>query len=379
VRALGILEPAYGKNHVGVALTRAALGTVLRDLGQHKAAKEKFEQALEILESAYGKDHVTVASTLTNLGNVLVDLGQHEAAKEKFERALVIDERAYGKDHVKTAIPLTNLGNVLADLGQYEAAKEKCERALVIDERAYGKDHVAVASTLTNLGNVLRNLGQYEAAKEQYVRALGILEPAYGKNHVTVAIILTNLGANEYDLDNLKQAFTQQTKALRIFETHQHPSAAYARKQLEKLQPFIQLVETEQVGDCESQYWLGVCFEFGFAVTQNLKQAKQWYEKAAHQGHGDALLRLGLLYASAKDDHGNITQAAHWEDRTSKSSDSSEQLQAEAQNPSRLFSCNVSKVNSDYTANEAVEVNEEEYENLKNSGEKAALQGCYKA
>jgi len=49
-------------------------------------------------------------------------------------------------------------------------------------------------------------------------------------------------------------------------------------------------------GDMESQFKLGKIHITGDGVPINYKEAFNWYEKAALQGHADAQFSLGLMY-----------------------------------------------------------------------------------
>ena len=48
-------------------------------------------------------------------------------------------------------------------------------------------------------------------------------------------------------------------------------------------------------GDAEAQYNLGACYEFGGGAPKDIDLAKEWYEKAAKQGHKKAQARLRVL------------------------------------------------------------------------------------
>tara|TARA_Y100000588_G_scaffold321228_1_gene352434 strand:- start:150687 stop:151340 length:654 start_codon:yes stop_codon:yes gene_type:complete len=64
--------------------------------------------------------------------------------------------------------------------------------------------------------------------------------------------------------------------------------------------------EKARSGDSESQYRLGLAYEFGRSVEQDVYTAEYWYDKADRQGHLKASARLGYLdyeaenYSSAK-------------------------------------------------------------------------------
>ncbi|WP_436862107.1 tetratricopeptide repeat protein [Acinetobacter haemolyticus] len=55
------------------------------------------------------------------------------------------------------------------------------------------------------------------------------------------------------------------------------------------------LKKAAELGNPEAQYNLGVFFEQGVYVKKDKKQAEYWYEKAAKQGHLNAINNLNIL------------------------------------------------------------------------------------
>lgn len=55
-------------------------------------------------------------------------------------------------------------------------------------------------------------------------------------------------------------------------------------------------IEKAKAGDPEAQYNLGISYETGDGLKQDLAQAVGWYEKAVANGNPGACYRLGLLY-----------------------------------------------------------------------------------
>ena len=49
-------------------------------------------------------------------------------------------------------------------------------------------------------------------------------------------------------------------------------------------------------GDCDAQYDLGFCYEEGLGTDINMKQAFEWYKKAAEQGNLYARYRVAHFY-----------------------------------------------------------------------------------
>lgn len=51
-----------------------------------------------------------------------------------------------------------------------------------------------------------------------------------------------------------------------------------------------------ELGDAEAQYNIGVLFDEGAGVDQDLVAAADWYRRAGEQGFMDAQTNLGIMY-----------------------------------------------------------------------------------
>ena len=74
-------------------------------------------------------------------------------------------------------------------------------------------------------------------------------------------------------------------------------------------------------GDREAQFLVGVIYERGMGVEQNLSTAAKWFEKSAFQGHVDAQYNIGLMYAIGKGIPENKAQADMWLKRAADQGD----------------------------------------------------------
>jgi uncharacterized protein len=57
---------------------------------------------------------------------------------------------------------------------------------------------------------------------------------------------------------------------------------------------------------------LGILYHEGWGVDQDYTQARQWYEKAAAQGHAGAMNNLGFLYENGSGVGKDYAQARQW-------------------------------------------------------------------
>lgn len=67
-----------------------------------------------------------------------------------------------------------------------------------------------------------------------------------------------------------------------------------------------------ELGDAEAQYNLGVMYDQGASVEQDLARAASWYRKAAEQGFMDAQTNLGMMYYRGEGVSRDHTEAARW-------------------------------------------------------------------
>lgn len=58
-----------------------------------------------------------------------------------------------------------------------------------------------------------------------------------------------------------------------------------------------QLILNAKAGDAEAQYNLGICYETGDCIEQDIKQALYWYQKSAEQDFALAKYALSKMYA----------------------------------------------------------------------------------
>jgi len=61
------------------------------------------------------------------------------------------------------------------------------------------------------------------------------------------------------------------------------------------------LTQLAEAGDVTAANALGVLYADGLAVKRDYRKAASWYERAARQGHGEALFNLGFLYYRGAD------------------------------------------------------------------------------
>jgi TPR repeat protein len=71
------------------------------------------------------------------------------------------------------------------------------------------------------------------------------------------------------------------------------------------------LISAEQ-GDAEAQYNLGVRYDAGRGVPQDLAEAHRWWLRAAEQGQVNAQWNLGVVYATGRGLPQDLAEARKW-------------------------------------------------------------------
>lgn len=79
-------------------------------------------------------------------------------------------------------------------------------------------------------------------------------------------------------------------------------------------------------GDPEAQYALGMMYEQGLGVVENLEQARQWYLIAAESGNLDAQISLGNLLLTEQVE-GSLEDAVKWLRKAAEAGDEAAQFQ----------------------------------------------------
>ena len=84
---------------------------------------------------------------------------------------------------------------------------------------------------------------------------------------------------------------------------------------------FDEWLPLAELGDAEAQYNLGVMFDQGASVEQDLARAASWYRKAAEQGFMDAQTNLGMMYYRGEGVAIDLTEASRWLQRAAEQGD----------------------------------------------------------
>ena len=79
-------------------------------------------------------------------------------------------------------------------------------------------------------------------------------------------------------------------------------------------------------GDAKYQYAYGVCYEKGWGVEQDVKQAMAWYQKAAKEDVGPAYNSIGNFYRTGNGVAADPKQAFEWYEKGANAKDAQAML-----------------------------------------------------
>ena len=92
--------------------------------------------------------------------------------------------------------------------------------------------------------------------------------------------------------------------------------AAYHAEDFQKA--YASWAPLAESGDNAAQYNIGILYQYGLGVPQDVSEAVKWYMKSAEAGFADASMHLGDLYASGFFGEPDDTAALIWYEKAEK-------------------------------------------------------------
>ena len=100
------------------------------------------------------------------------------------------------------------------------------------------------------------------------------------------------------------------TKAVDAGDNYKKGEEYYKNKNYtEAIKCFRKAAESDHAS---AQFYLGLCYEKGYGVTQNYTEAVKWYRKAAENKNASAQCNLGFFYEKGYGVTKNLTEAVNW-------------------------------------------------------------------
>lgn len=181
--ALGLVERAFGPQHIRLASILVDIADILCAQKQARKAMPYLERAEPIVLANLGENHPDYASTLLASAAGFVAAGAYDAAERRFEQALRRAESIYSAEDPRLAAFLNNYATLLADRQRPREAEQMLRRSIRLREAAFGPHYPELAEPLLNLGVVCYEQRRYEEAEALIARSLAVRQQSVGAEH----------------------------------------------------------------------------------------------------------------------------------------------------------------------------------------------------
>jgi serine/threonine protein kinase len=204
--ALAIRRRELGDDDPDTLASLNDYGRVLRGLGGHAEAATVYADALARRRRVLGDDHPDTISSLNNYATTLEALGRATEAEPLLKEALERRRRLLGDDDPKTLISLSNYAHLLKTQRRFAEAEPLDLKALERRRRVLGEDHPQTLMSLNNYALVLKSLGRYAEAEPLYKLALERYRRVMGEDHPATLTALNNYGVILREMGRLTEA-----------------------------------------------------------------------------------------------------------------------------------------------------------------------------
>ena len=200
--------------------------------GDTKEAIEYYKKALKIRKKLLGKEHIDVARTYNAIGTVYKSQGDARAliqnsreasswyadASFYYKNTLSIYEKLLGTSHPETALILFNIGTLYCSQGNYSESLEFMNKAISIAEKAHGRNHPIIAGINSGIAFTYWKKKDAIRAIEFSQKALTVLENILGINHPDTALCYGNIGTYAFSERNYDMALDYYQKTLDAYK-----------------------------------------------------------------------------------------------------------------------------------------------------------------
>lgn len=287
IHALDIRERLLGSNHVDVAASLLAVGTLYSIKNDLTQAEAFLQRAAAVTANNSGVESLDYADVLHGLARVRYNKGDHAQSEQLNQQSLAVREKVSGPESLPVAVSLNAMAWVYRATNDLPKAEQMYRRGLTIREKLQGTDHLEVGKVLNDLGLFYYGAGDYRSAEAMLQRSLAIREKVLGPEHDQVGRGLNNLGLLEWKRNDYEKAQRYYQRALSIFERTTGP---------------------ESDGVASISHNLGIIYK---EAGQDYAKAEEYYQRALaiwekifgeqSSSTGNAVASLGILYQAMGD------------------------------------------------------------------------------
>ena len=204
---------------------------------------------------------------------------------------------------LKAIMPYKDADAMLKEAIDKKELEEKYIQALEI------KEHAKTLNDFKNLTAAFEALGNYKNSKALLDEIRTVCEKlkkaaVQTRNMCIASFLITAImvgGAwNYYKLQKEKEIRKACAAAMNCYAQGDYEQAVKKYR------------IAAELGDANSQFWLGRLYQQGQGVKQDYQEAVKWYRKAADQGNSYAQNNLGRLYQQGRGVKQDYQEAAKW-------------------------------------------------------------------
>ena len=173
-------QELYGESDPATFDAMLQFGRALRDAGDLRQAEQVLTASLSLQHRSGDGNEAGVRWTEFNLAIVLDRLGEHEAARRRWEQVLASSDRDDGFDSELSRQTAVNLAITLRKLRRYGDEFPLRVRVLDSARRRLGSDDPETIRAEIDLAQTHRHLGNHELALGLFAEALAGLERTGG-------------------------------------------------------------------------------------------------------------------------------------------------------------------------------------------------------
>jgi tetratricopeptide (TPR) repeat protein len=173
-------QELYGESDPATFDAMLSFGRALRDAGDLRQAERVLTASLSLQNRSEDGNEAGVRWTEFNLAIVLDRLGEHEAARRRWEQVLASSDRDDGTDSELSAQTAINLAITLRKLRRYGDEFPLRVRVLQSAQRRLGPDSPETIRAEIDLAQTHRHLGNHELALGLFGEAVAGLERTGG-------------------------------------------------------------------------------------------------------------------------------------------------------------------------------------------------------
>jgi tetratricopeptide (TPR) repeat protein len=170
----------FQPNDPRVGTTYNDLGLVYKEEKKFADAEKMFVRAVGILEKAYGTNGLDVANVSFNIATVSISQGHYDGALPYIQRSRAIYTNILGEESPKTTLTICMLGDAYRNLKRYTDAVTALKQCADEREAAGGMDNADLGDAMFNLGRVYQQISRNDLAEPALKLAAKIREITRG-------------------------------------------------------------------------------------------------------------------------------------------------------------------------------------------------------